>query len=147
MVATRNSEPRVLDDALRNAVIENFTREELRRIGNGGGTSNMEGSYGRLTKVDFPKFNRDVNGWLELVESYAVSLFIGILKNEISMPVRMQEATLALTKTKSVLQLCSSNDSTNGTMKSGFRKQPRYVPGHKCPGQMYSLEVSVDDCE
>ncbi|GJT47496.1 putative mitochondrial protein [Tanacetum coccineum] len=105
MVATRNLEPRVLDDALRNAVIGNFAREELGRISNGDGISNMEGSNGRLTKVDFPKFNRDVNGWLELVESYAVSLFIGILKNEISMPVRMQEATLAFTKAKSMLQL------------------------------------------
>nr|GEV16721.1 hypothetical protein [Tanacetum cinerariifolium] len=104
---------------------------------------------------------------LELGESYAVSLFIKGLKSEISMLVmfkptilkdafclaRMQEATLALTKTKSVSQfasyrsnsgsyenrytsnatlanstvvkplLPSPSDSTAKTMKTGFRKQ------------------------
>ncbi|GKB47621.1 reverse transcriptase [Tanacetum coccineum] len=149
---------------------------------------------------------------LEWTESYVVSLFIGGLKSEISMSVRMfkptilkyasclarmEEATLALTKTKPVSQYVSqrsdsgtyangytshvapanmtkpllplpspSTENASKVVKSGFRKQltqneleekrakglcfyydQRYAPGHKCPGQLYYLKVSVDENE
>ncbi|GJZ45547.1 retrotransposon-related protein [Tanacetum coccineum] len=263
-------------------LFQTYAIGELTRLSNSKGTSNRGNGYGRLTKLDFPRFNReDVNGWLvsmhlydkalewhkqflkihgenvlwpdyekeilarfsnvfedpmvelknlkqecevqvyqdqievllnrlDLTESYAVSLFIGGLKSEISMPVRMfkpstlkdafclekmQEATLALTKTKTisqyvgartnshvyanryvaptanvnkpVLALPSSSAETVGkVVKSGFRKQlsqkeleekrakglcfycdQKYDPGHKCPGQLYSLEVCMDDID
>ncbi|GJS24580.1 hypothetical protein Tco_0453212 [Tanacetum coccineum] len=72
---------------------------------------------------------------LELVESYAVSIFIGGLKSEISMSVRMftpstlkdsfclermQEATLALTKTKPASQF-SSQRSNSGSYASRYK--------------------------
>ncbi|GKA78501.1 reverse transcriptase [Tanacetum coccineum] len=149
---------------------------------------------------------------LESIESYAVSLFIRGLKSKISMPVRMfkpttlkdasclarmQEATLALTKTKLVSHYTSqrsnsgtyanrytshvtpiimtkpllalpstSTENTSKVVKSVFRKQltqkeleekrakglcfycdQRYAPGHKFPGQLYSLEVCVDEID
>ncbi|GJR15346.1 VIER F-box protein 2 [Tanacetum coccineum] len=215
MVNTRNSKPRVLDDALRNAVMEvvqeanvpfkvtlttiqsNMTfkikgllmfQNFACRLGNGEGTSNREGGYERLTKdqklrlvsmhlydkalechKQFVKIHgKNVNekeivarfsnvfedpmveinnlkhegevkvyqeqfevllDRRELVEFYAVSLFISVLKSEISMSVRMfkpttfkdtfclarmQEATLALIKTKPVSQFFSqrSNNSS-----------------------------------
>nr|GEX86737.1 hypothetical protein [Tanacetum cinerariifolium] len=219
MVNTRNTDPRVLDDVLRNAVLEvvqeanapvnatlttiqsnvtslndriegllmfqNIAREELRRICNGEGTSNKGEIAARFNKVyedpmvEIKNLNQDgevkvyqdqfevLLNRLELGESYAVCLFIGGLKSEISMHVmfkpttlkdafclaRMQEATLALTKTKSVSQfashrsnsgsyenrytsnatlansnvvkplLPSPSDSTAKTMKTGFKKQ------------------------
>ncbi|GJV28319.1 hypothetical protein Tco_1384767 [Tanacetum coccineum] len=68
---------RSYDEMPRLLMFHNFARKELRRLGNGEGTNNMGGGYGRL--------NKD--------------------------------------------------------------QKLRYAPGHKCPGQIYSLEVSVDDCE
>nr|GEV40447.1 hypothetical protein [Tanacetum cinerariifolium] len=56
-----------------------FTREELRRLGNGEGTSNKECGYRRFTKVDFPKFSgEDVNGWLYRVQQF----FLNDILNE-----------------------------------------------------------------
>ncbi|GJW55942.1 retrotransposon protein, putative, ty1-copia subclass [Tanacetum coccineum] len=138
--------------------VSNFAREELRRIGNGKRTSNRGGGYVRLTKVDFPKFSGDdVNEWFFRVHQF---FFINTVNedqkvSEINMPVRMfkpttlkdafclarmQKATLALNKTKPVYQFAS--ERSNGSSYAS-----RYVHGHKCHGQMYSLEVSVDDCD
>nr|GEV85514.1 cytochrome P450 [Tanacetum cinerariifolium] len=109
---------------------------------------------------------------LDLTESYVVSLFIGGLKSEISMPVRMfkpttlkdascltrmQEATLALTKTKHVSQYISqrSNSGTyanryvtpNNPMTKPVLALPSFSTKNagKCPGKLYSLEVCVDE--
>ncbi|GJW88275.1 reverse transcriptase [Tanacetum coccineum] len=145
---------------------------------------------------------------LELTESYAVSLFIGGLKSEISMPIRMfkpttlkdasclarmQEATLALKKTKPVSHYANqrsnsgtyanrytshatpitmtkpllplpstSSENASKVVKSRkhltqkeleeakglcFYCDQRYAPGHKCPRQLYSLEVCVDEID
>nr|GEY47130.1 hypothetical protein [Tanacetum cinerariifolium] len=120
---------------------------------------------------------------LDLTESYAVSLFIGGFKSEISMPVRMfkpntlkdtfclarmQEATLALTKTKHVSQYVGARTSNHSyanryVAPSANVNKPeleekrakglcfycdqKYAPGHKCPRQLYSLEVFVDDID
>ncbi|GJX58361.1 retrotransposon-related protein [Tanacetum coccineum] len=142
---------------------------------------------------------------LELLESYAVSLFVGGLKDEISMPIRMfklttladafsmarmQEATNNAMKprynpsssnfkfnnvgggykgnglipkpTTTPLALPAPAQNSNGARVPNtlFRKQltqkeleekraknqcfycdQRYSPGHKCSGQVYSLEV------
>ncbi|GJW04315.1 hypothetical protein Tco_1563171 [Tanacetum coccineum] len=84
---------------------------------------------------------------VDLIESQAVSFFVGRLKNEISLPLRMfkpttmkdvtclakmQEATIDLTKTKrQYLTFINS----------------KYTPGHKCSGQLYTLEVMVNEEE
>ncbi|GJT37834.1 reverse transcriptase [Tanacetum coccineum] len=286
MVNTRTNEPRVLDETLRSAVLQvvqeanapvkliriqalmmfqTFATGEFTRISGGEGTSNRGGGYGRLTKLDFPKFSGDdVNGWLfrvqqfflidnvqedqkirlvsmhlydkalewhkqfikihgenvlwseyekeiiarfnsvfedpmveiknlkqdgevkvyqeqfevllnrlDLTESYAVSFFIGGLKSEIGMPVRMSNSGTYANRyvssstpvTKPVLALPSATTENVGkVVKTGFSKQvtqkeleekrakglcfycdQKYAPGHKCPGQLYSLEVSVDE--
>nr|GEU67792.1 hypothetical protein [Tanacetum cinerariifolium] len=149
---------------------------------NGGeGTSNREGSYGRLTRIDFPKFSGDdVNGWLfivqqfflidnvqedqklrfnsvfedpmveiknlkqdgevkvyqeqfevllnrlDLAESYSVSLFIVVLR------VKLEAIDSKELEEKRAKGIC-------------FYCDQKYAPGHKCPGQLYSLEVSVDE--
>ncbi|GJV71901.1 hypothetical protein Tco_1491896 [Tanacetum coccineum] len=78
---------------------------------------------------------------LELTESYLVSLFIGGLKSEISMQVRMfkpttlkdayclarmQEATLALTKTKHVSHYASQR-SNSGTYANRYTSHATHV--------------------
>ncbi|GJX90593.1 hypothetical protein Tco_0343919, partial [Tanacetum coccineum] len=91
-------------------------------------TQHHHNTYGKLTRLDFPKFNgEDVKGWLfrvqqffvidqvDLSESQAVCMFMGGLKSEVGMPLRlfkpatmkdvsclakMQEAIVALTKPK-----------------------------------------------
>ncbi|GKB18974.1 gypsy/ty3 retroelement polyprotein [Tanacetum coccineum] len=68
---------------------------------------------------------------VELLESYAISLFVGGLKDEISMPIRMFKLiTLA-----DAFSMARMQEATNIAMK------PRYIPGHKCRGQVYSLKV------
>nr|GEV00618.1 putative mitochondrial protein [Tanacetum cinerariifolium] len=72
MVTTRNNESCVIDETLRTTVLKvvqeanapvNATNEE--------GTSNRGSGYGRLTHLDFLKFNRDdVNGWLFSVQQF-----------------------------------------------------------------------------
>ncbi|GJS05538.1 retrotransposon-related protein [Tanacetum coccineum] len=48
-----------------------FSTRELTRLSSGEGTSNRGGGYGRLTKLDFPRFNReDVTGWLFRVHQF-----------------------------------------------------------------------------
>ncbi|GJW64906.1 reverse transcriptase [Tanacetum coccineum] len=169
MVNTRNIEPRVLDETLRTTVLEviqeanapvnaalttiqtnmntltdriqalmmfqTFATEELRRIGNGKGTSN------RLIEEVRSDSGTYANGYTSHIA-----------------PVNM---------TKPLLPLPSpSTENASKVVKSGFRKQltqneleekrakglcfyydQRYAPGHKCPGQLYYLKVSVDENE
>ena len=146
----------------------------------------------------------DLLNRMNLTESLAMSLFIGGLKDEISMPVRMfkplsladlfsmakmQKATLLATKSR-----CNSYPSNvksgyadrddgilprpvnrpmnlhaptrtpfGGENRTGFKRltqkeledkraknlcfycDKKYVPGHKCSGQLHSLEVIVDE--
>nr|GEZ53679.1 hypothetical protein [Tanacetum cinerariifolium] len=75
MVNTKNTEPRVLDETLRSSILEDkpttFAIGELTRLGNGEGTSNRGGGYGRLTKLDILKLNgEDVIGWLFRVKQF-----------------------------------------------------------------------------
>ncbi|GKC48392.1 reverse transcriptase, partial [Tanacetum coccineum] len=86
---------------------------------------------------------------LELTESYLISLFVGGLKDEINMPIkmfkltiladafsmaRMQEATTLLwNQVSNTLALPAPTQFDN--------RGDRYVPGHKCSGQLYYLEV------
>nr|GEW49340.1 reverse transcriptase [Tanacetum cinerariifolium] len=84
---------------------------------------------------------------VDLSESQAVSVFMGGLKGEVGVPLRMfkpitmkdvsclakmQEATVALTKAKPQY----SSNSCFG-----------YVPGHKYNGQLYSLDVVANRTE
>nr|GEV54753.1 hypothetical protein [Tanacetum cinerariifolium] len=74
MVNTCNTKPRILDDALRNAVMEVIQQDNAlvnATLGNREGTSNKGGGYDRLTKVDFSKFSReDVNEWIFRVQRF-----------------------------------------------------------------------------
>nr|GEW75289.1 hypothetical protein [Tanacetum cinerariifolium] len=105
---------------------------------------------------------------LDPTESYAVSLFIGGLKIEISMPVRMfkpttlkdasclarmQEATLALPKAKPATQY-GGYRSNSGTYANRYVSSSTLVtkPVLALPSatienisKLYSLEVSVDE--
>ena len=146
----------------------------------------------------------DLLNRMNLTESLAMSLFIGGLKDEISMPVRMfkplsladlfsmakmQEATLLATKSRynsypsnvrsgyanrddGVLPRpvnrpmnlpATTRNPIGGENKTGFKRltqkeledkraknicfycDKKYVPGHKCSGQLHSLEVIVDE--
>nr|GEV09195.1 reverse transcriptase [Tanacetum cinerariifolium] len=52
-------------------MFQTFAIWEFIRINGGEGTSNKGGGYGRLTRLDFLKFNRDdVNGWLFRVQQF-----------------------------------------------------------------------------
>nr|GFC93955.1 gypsy/Ty3 retroelement polyprotein [Tanacetum cinerariifolium] len=88
---------------------------------------------------------------VEVSEEHALSLYLGGLPTELEMSVRMfrpktlsdayclttlQEATLEAIKKKSGPFTNHSNNR--------FRK---YVPGHKCSGQLYSLLALADDDE
>nr|GEU35756.1 hypothetical protein [Tanacetum cinerariifolium] len=206
-----------------------FATREFKRLNGEEEKSNRGGigsQYGRLTKFEFPKFyGEDVQGWLYIVnqfflldsipdeqkvklsEAYAVSLFIGGLKDEISMHVRMfkpntlsdvyclakmQEATLQVINTRQTLLLTTpktpyatasyANKTVSYLLKSTTttlalpapntiskpvyvqpRKQltqkeiadkraknlcfycdEKFVPGHKCSGQLFLLEIYAD---
>ncbi|GJT06736.1 hypothetical protein Tco_0841198 [Tanacetum coccineum] len=135
---------------------------------------------------------------VELHDAYVVSLFIGGLKKEVSMPIRMfkittlsdvyamakmQEATNAVLKTRYNPSLLPTpkfvNKLVNAQLKSAtmnggnqivarnggnrpyrltqkelkekraknkcFYCDQKYFPGHKCSGQLYSLEVVSED--
>ncbi|GJZ92195.1 reverse transcriptase, partial [Tanacetum coccineum] len=140
---------------------------------NGRGSQTNNNHYGRMTKIEFPKFHRDdVKGWyikkyedgtpwemyegevikrfgatyedlivdlknlkqdgsvqqyqesfeallnkVELNEAYAVSLFIGGLKKEISMPIRMFKITSLI----DVYAMAKMQEATNAVLK------PRYT--------------------
>ncbi|GJX89120.1 reverse transcriptase [Tanacetum coccineum] len=149
----------ISDKVDRLCLFKDFAIAEFAKINAGEGTSGQGGNngnlvttvpnnntqhhhntYGKLTRLDFPKFNgEDVKGWLfrvqqffvidqsnqdkfemllnkvDLSESQAVCMFMGGLKSEVGMPLRlfkpatmkdvsclakMQEATVALTKPK-----------------------------------------------
>ncbi|GJS58032.1 putative mitochondrial protein [Tanacetum coccineum] len=178
----------------------NIRNGKIQALKNGEATSSRGGShthntqYGRMTKIEFPKFKgEDVKGWvyrckqffkidgieeerkvelasmhlydqalvwhqqyvkkygdrtpwvmyeeeeafesllnrLELNEAYVISLFIGRLKKEVSMPIRM----FKLTTLSDVYVMAKMQEATNAMLK------PRYFPGHKCSGQLHSLEV------
>ncbi|GKB01117.1 hypothetical protein Tco_0829161 [Tanacetum coccineum] len=139
---------------------------------------------------------------VELTESYAISLFIGGLKDEIGMAVRMfkptkltdvyclakmQEQTIAVSKGRHALVLSTPKNSfvnpnasknvtnwgkttppaqnTNTVPNRPFKRltqqeleekrvkhlcfycDQKYMPGHKCSGQVFSLEVIGTDVE
>ncbi|GKA80244.1 reverse transcriptase [Tanacetum coccineum] len=171
-------------------VFQQLSQPVIDRMNNGEGTSNRGGqsAYGRLTKLQFPKFNgEDVQGWLYRVnmfftmdriqedaqklmfdpvnedtmvelknlkqvgsvqayqdsfevllnkvdepEAYVISLFIGGLKDEIGLAVRMfrptklidvyslakmQEATLAIPKSR-YTTLLNANKAANTSFVS-----------------------------
>ncbi|GJV33355.1 hypothetical protein Tco_1393755 [Tanacetum coccineum] len=169
-------------------------------LNNGEGTSQRGGqrNYGRLTKVEFPKFSgEDVQGWLykvhqffvtdgiqddaqkiilteikerfdsihedpmvelknlkqvtsvqlyqdlfeallnkiERPEAYAINLFIGGLKEETGLDVRMFKPI----KLTYVYCFSKMQEATLAVSKS------RYSSGYKCSGQMYYLEVIACD--
>nr|GEY43811.1 gypsy/Ty3 retroelement polyprotein [Tanacetum cinerariifolium] len=116
---------------------------------------------------------------VELSEAYAVTLFIGGLKDEISMHVRMfkpntlsdvyclakmQEATLQASKTRQTPLLTTprtpyaTTSYANKTVKQLRQKEiankraknlcfycdEKFVPGQKCSGQLFLLEICVN---
>nr|GEX53632.1 Ty3/gypsy retrotransposon protein [Tanacetum cinerariifolium] len=87
-----------------------------------------------------------------------VRMFKTTTLKDTSCLARMQEATLALPKAKPSSQYevlgCETGFIKQLTQKELEEKRAKglcfycdqkYVPGHKCPGQLYSLEVSVDE--
>nr|GEU31633.1 retrotransposon protein, putative, unclassified [Tanacetum cinerariifolium] len=70
---------------------------------------------------------------VELNEAYAVSLFIDVLKKEISMPVRMFKITNLI----DVYAMAKVQEATNVVLK----------PSHKYSGQLNSLEVVSENHE
>ncbi|GJY56325.1 retrotransposon-related protein [Tanacetum coccineum] len=145
-------------------VFQWISQPVIDRMNNGEGTSHRGGqtAYGRLTKLEFPKFNgEDVQGWLsyggikelkaswistsfsfeallnkvDQLETYAISLFIGGIKDKIGLTVRMfrptklkdayslakmQEATLAIPKSRyTTLLSANKTASTPFVSKSG----------------------------
>ncbi|GJR46649.1 hypothetical protein Tco_1314752 [Tanacetum coccineum] len=74
---------------------QTFVTGELTRLGNGEGTSNRGDGYGRLTKLDFLKFNReDVTGWLFRVQQFfLIDNFLKIHGENVLWPVYEKEIT------------------------------------------------------
>ncbi|GJU20045.1 hypothetical protein Tco_1153387 [Tanacetum coccineum] len=110
----------------------------------------------------------DLLSRVEISKDHAISLFMGGLPVEIAMGVRMfkprklvdaycltnlQEATLNAVKKKNrVLYSINNSNSTRFNVQNTNNKLllplPQYTPGHKCSGQMYSLEVlAIEDDE
>ncbi|GKA91624.1 serine/threonine-protein phosphatase PP1 isozyme 2 [Tanacetum coccineum] len=121
MVNTRNSKPHVLDDALRNVVLK------VVQEANASVNATLTIIQSNVTSLT------DLIEGLLMFQNFAreelrkiVSFFIGGLKGEISMPSRMFKPTI---------------------LKDAFCLARMYTSGHKCPSQMHSLEVSVDDWE
>ncbi|GJX10084.1 retrotransposon-related protein [Tanacetum coccineum] len=70
---------------------------------------------------------------VELNEAYAMSFFIGGLKKEISMPIKMFKITSLI----DVYAMAKMQEATNAVLK----------PSHKCSGQLNSLEVVSENHE
>nr|GFB39299.1 reverse transcriptase [Tanacetum cinerariifolium] len=112
-----------LQEAMKNMITQQqLVNAELAALKYSEGTSTNIGShtnnthYERMTKIEFPRFNGDDVKWLELNEAYVVSLFIGGLKNEVSMPIRM----FTITHLTDVYAMAKMQEATNAVLK------PRY---------------------
>nr|GEV88615.1 hypothetical protein [Tanacetum cinerariifolium] len=140
-------------------MFQNFAIREFTRINSGEGTTNKGGGYGRLTRLDFPKFSGDdVNGWLFRVKQF-------FLIDNVQEDQKLRYVSSSTPVTKPVLALPSATTENVGkVVKTGFWKQltqkeleekrakglcfycdQKYAPGHKFHGQLYSLEVSMDE--
>ncbi|GKD25937.1 hypothetical protein Tco_1232151 [Tanacetum coccineum] len=207
-------------------IFQQFATGEINRMTSGEGTSRGRGGgsqYGRQVQKRFDSVFEDpmvelknlkhvttvqlyqeqfeaLMNKVDLSESYAISLFIGGLKEEISMSVRMfqpntltdvyclakmQEAALLVTKSRQTPLLPSPKSTyanTNSYVNPALalpapntgnrpsyvqnRKQltqreiadkrannlcfhcdQKFVPGHKCSGQLFSLEICADEGE
>ncbi|GJT89995.1 reverse transcriptase [Tanacetum coccineum] len=90
---------------------------------------------------------------VKLTESYAISLFIGGLKDEIGMAVRMFKLTklthvycMAKMQEQTIVVSKSRHASLLSTPKTSFISE-NCMPGHKCSGQVFTLEVIRTDME
>ncbi|GJV98200.1 reverse transcriptase [Tanacetum coccineum] len=92
---------------------------------------------------------------VEMPEAHAISLFLGGMPQSVSLPVRMFKPK-SLSHTAS---LCKLQEATIATHKASIclkrslmTKGPRdcvstnekFVPGHKCSGQDFALELVID---
>nr|GEU73136.1 putative mitochondrial protein [Tanacetum cinerariifolium] len=113
----------------------------ITRKANDERTSQMgvQSTYGRLTKLEFPKFNdEDVQGWMYRVHRFF--LLDGIQDDAQKLMLKMYDGGInerfdpvnedLMVELKNLKQVCSVE-----------AYQDLYSPRHKCNGKMYCLEV------
>ncbi|GJT36493.1 hypothetical protein Tco_0926912 [Tanacetum coccineum] len=159
------------------AIIHQILDTLVGRIENLGGSqqggNNRGNSLGRMTRIEFSRFNvDDVRDWVfrceqfslldgildeqkdafdnllsmvEINEENVVSFYLGGLPQEIEMGVRMfKPKTLAEVYCLTNLQEASLNVTKR---KNRLLYNEGATPGHKCPSQLYSLVVLEEEEE
>ncbi|GKA51258.1 retrotransposable element Tf2 [Tanacetum coccineum] len=84
---------------------------------------------------------------MELSEEQSISFFLVGLQQDVEIAVRMFKPR-SLTELYGLDKLQETNlNAMESKNRMPLLPNSRYVPGHKCPGQMFSLEVVADNDE
>ncbi|GJY74661.1 retrotransposable element Tf2 [Tanacetum coccineum] len=90
---------------------------------------------------------KKLNTVVELSEEQSISFFLAGLQQDVEVAVRMFKPR-SLAKLYGLAKLQETNlNAMKSKNRMPLLPNSRYVPGHKCPSQMFSLEVVADNDE